>query len=154
MGHLRKACNHPLCNRVASKVEERILPTRFGFIKGRGTGGAQVLVDEMLARSRQSGKTLMLASFDVRQAFYTLDRGKLWDYVEGMLNDASLMIQVARRREDTIYVLREGAAELRLRTEKGVVVGDALGPLLQLQCRLGGVEGLAQASGEVGNTNW
>ena len=73
---------------------------------------------------------MLMASFDLTQAFYRLDRTLLEEVLQDRLQDQAIALRVVRKLDRVVYRLRQGAAVLELEAPLGIIVGDVLGPLL------------------------
>ena len=71
-----------------------------------------------------------MASFDLTQAFYRIDRSLLEELLFQRLEDKRIACQLRRRLDKVVYRLSQGTTILELEAPLGVVVGDSLGPLL------------------------
>ena len=65
-----KAYSQCLLWRVKDQLVTSCLPTQFGFLPGRGTQDALALARELQCLARRCRQHLMIASFDLSQAFY------------------------------------------------------------------------------------
>jgi exonuclease III len=116
--------------RVRDQILPHITETQFGFLPKKGTTDAIALAQEIVARCKKQGRHLMIASFDLSQAFYKLNRTRLEEALTQRLYDESTALQILRRTDGVVYQLSQGTEVVRLFAEKGVVVGDVMGPLL------------------------
>ena len=130
MGPVAKAYSRTLLWQVQDTLVAGLLPTQFGFIPKRSTADALLMAREILTRTRKGGITLLMASFDLTQAFYRLDRTLLEEVLVSRLSDQSIVLRVMRKLDRVVYRLHQGTEVLELEAPMGVIVGDVLGPLL------------------------
>ena len=71
----------------------------------------------------------MIASFDLSQAFYKVDRSLLEEVLLQRLDSESTFLQAVRRFDKVIYRLHQGTTIVELDAPTGIVVGDVIGPL-------------------------
>ena len=116
--------------RVKEQLVSSCLPTQFGFLPGRGTQDALAIARELQCRARRCRQHLMIASFDLSQAFYKVDRALLEEILFQRLDEERAALQVCRKLDNLVYRLSQGDQILELTAPHGVTVGDTLGPLL------------------------
>ena len=125
-----KAYSQCLLWRVKEQLVCSCLPTQFGFLPGRGTQDALAIARELQCRARRCRQHLMIASFDLSQAFYKVDRTLLEEILFQRLDEDRAALQVCRKLDNLVYRLSQGDQILELTAPHGVTVGDTLGPLL------------------------
>ena len=87
MDPVAKAYSRILLWQVKDTLVKGLLQAQFGFIPKRSTADAVSLAHELLARTRKGGVTMLMASFDLTQAFYRLDRTLLEEVLHLRLQD-------------------------------------------------------------------
>ena len=127
---LMKSYCYCLYRRVEPVVRTHILDTTFGYLRGKSTAGAIAFLDVATLQLAAAGRSSVSIYFDYRQAFYSINRQKLYDVLEHFLGRTRAWLQARRRHEGTLYVLDQGAVRVCLLGREGVIVGDVLGPLL------------------------
>jgi hypothetical protein len=130
MSAVAKAYSQTLFWRIKEEIHDGLLPTQYGFLPGRATRDALAMASDIQERCKRAKVHLMVASFDLKQAFYRLDRALLEEMLWARLSHEATTLQVLRRVDHVEYLLHQGTAHLRLTAPMGVVVGDVLGPLL------------------------
>ena len=94
MGPVAKAYSRTLLWQVKDTLVAGLLPTQFGFIPKRSAADALLMAHEILTRTRKGGITLLMASLDLAQAFYRLDRGLLEEVLVNRLADQSIVLRI------------------------------------------------------------
>ena len=119
MDVVAKAYSRCVLNRIAPELYRGILPNQFGFVPGRSTTDALTVVRDLQVRCSDVGVSLMMASLDLTQAFYKIDRTKLQEVVMSRLWDEATGLQVCRRYDTVVYRLHQGTSTLELECPGG-----------------------------------
>jgi hypothetical protein len=132
MAPLAKAYSRCLLFRIKEEIVQGILPTAFGFLPNRGTRDALLMSFELQQRFRKDNLSLMVASFDFKQAFYKVNRHLLYESLLRRLQSWRSYAQLVRRFDHIVYRIHCGTSIIELSSPRGVVVGDVIGPLAYL----------------------
>lgn len=122
-----KIIENKLRNEVATKLEEE----QAAYMKGKQTQDHISIVRKVIESATEQGKELYLVFVDLKAAFDTVPRGKLWQCLEEMEVTGKLR-QVIKSIYKTVRgeVRIKGKYSREFEMQKGVKQGDSLSPLL------------------------
>lgn len=119
--------------RLEKEVEElRVLPEgQAGFRKGRSTMDNIYVLDHLINRAKKSKEQLYSVFVDLKAAFDTVDRSKLWGILEKMGISKYLIERIKELYQETMVKVRVGEHMTEeFWTVKGLKQGCVLSPLL------------------------
>jgi hypothetical protein len=126
-----KLMTRVIYNRIGPTLNRRMMQCMFGGVPKKRATYAIAISDEMQQRARLAGVSFATLLSDIKQAFYKINRDKMYMRLQQQLQDQAAVLQVVRRHRGAIMrIVASDGTILELALPTGTWVGDPLGMLL------------------------
>ena len=123
-----------LHDKAREKTSRNSPSSEWGAQAGKATTHPMCVLNSILSRAKAQGKNVGVFLGDVWKAFDGADRDLLSEAIITQLRGSGLVARLLQRHRRTVFVVStlDGKEEMVFNIPKGVIQGDALGPLLYI----------------------